>query len=268
MKKKLVLVILSTLIATNVFATVFVNDFMHMLETIHNGFQIYQQIQNEIKQLEYQYESTKAQLKSLQQLDPSEIDSFSDAVEMVDDNLTFLRNTEQTLTSYQITMGNGSYSLADIYKIPGGVYSEINDSLTSNLSDEDKARIWSYYGLDPKNYYYTQTWKKRINDASQQLNIMAQQVKDKAAENKNKEKEFADSVKNTEGIVGQQQLTNNKLSELGKNLDYYSYNIAQTGDLIASTVQANTYIEPEIGVSEDFTEKDDDPEPIVLEGIY
>ena len=195
MKKRIAIGFLFLVFEINaVFSYEMVNDFLHMLETIHNGAQMYQQIQNEIKELEYDYQSTKAQIKSLQQLNPSDIHSFTEAVEAVDVNLTFLRNTEDTLTNYRVSLGNTSYNLAEIYKIPGGVYSEVYDAWNSDLSDEDKARIWSYYGLDPRNYAYTQTWKKRISGASKQLSILAQQANKQLEQNGNQEEKYVLSV--------------------------------------------------------------------------
>ncbi|MCD1654499.1 hypothetical protein K7J14_07245 [Treponema zuelzerae] len=77
-------------------------DMAHILETVHNGYQMYQSVLNSIKQVEYAYVTTQAQLKQLQQLDMSEIKSFSDAVSYVDKQIDFVRKTENRFKAISV----------------------------------------------------------------------------------------------------------------------------------------------------------------------
>jgi conjugal transfer/entry exclusion protein len=147
-------------------------DAAHILESIHNGYQMYQSVMNSIKQLEYAYVSTQAQLKQLQQLDMNKIRSFTDAVSYVDKHIDFVRRTENRFKAITVTVGGKQVPISQFYRLPGEAAEMIVHDLTADMSDWEKARAWSHYGLNPANYMYTVAWKGRLNEAAKQMTVI------------------------------------------------------------------------------------------------
>lgn len=260
MKKKLFVGVLILTVACLFSQAQLTMDIPHIIETVRNGYQMYEQVQTMIKQLEYQYESTKAQLKSIQQLDPSDISSFRDAVKYVDKNLTFLRNTENNLRNIRISMGNNSYSLFDLYKAPGGVWDKMTDLWTREMTQSEKERAWAYYGLDPRNYRYTQVWKNRITDTAQKLASISEQTQQMYEESEEQNEKIADAISNTESVVGQSQITNELILELKQILALLSVNLSLTGEQISDLLVSEMNYSPSLSVSDDFLKKSTMPD--------
>ncbi len=147
-------------------------DAAHILESIHNGYQMYQSVMNSIKQLEYAYVSTQAQLKQLQQLDMTKIRSFTDAVSYVDKQIDFVRRTENRFKAISVEVGGKQVPLSQFYRLPGEATDMIVHDMTADMSDWEKARAWSHYGLNPANYMYTVAWKGRLNEAAKQMTVI------------------------------------------------------------------------------------------------
>ncbi|MCD1653526.1 hypothetical protein K7J14_02285 [Treponema zuelzerae] len=153
-------------------------DAAHILETIHNGYQMYQSVLNSIKQVEYAYVTTQAQLKQLQQLDMSEIKSFSDAVSYVDKQIDFVRKTENRFKAISVEVGGKKVPISQFYRLPGEAIDMVVNDMTSDMSDWEKARAWSHYGLNPANYAYAVAWKGRINEAAKQMTVIGDVIEE------------------------------------------------------------------------------------------
>ena len=126
-------------------------DSPHILETIWNGYKLYQSVLNSIQQLEYAYITTQTQLKSIQQMDLEDIRSFTDAVSLVDKQINFVRTTENRFKNISVSVGGKRVPLSQFYRIPGESVDMIVHDMTAEMSDWEKARAWSHYGLHPAN---------------------------------------------------------------------------------------------------------------------
>lgn len=257
MKKKLAMVmLLGTLLFTRGAAQGWpVIDVAHILETIQVGFQTYQQVQNTIKQLEYQYQQTKMQLQNLQKMDFSNINGVNDAVGLVDKNLNFLRNSESRLKNTRIQIGKGSYDLASMYKTPGGVFAEMSDLWTRDLSNEEKARIYSRYGLDPRNYYYMQAWNGRVQEGAKKIAALAEDADKQFEENGKAVEAIAEKSRSADSTVALLQATNELLRKLHEELQMLSYTTKVSANMLADKTMAESYNRPETRVSDDFFTK-------------
>ena len=182
-----------------------------------------------------------------------------------------MRTTEDTLRNYRVTVGDNSYDLLSIYKIPEGVVTETEDKWNAKLSDDDKARIWSYYGLDPRNYMYVQTWKKRISKAAQKIAAMSDSIQKQYEKNEtdieNRQRKQQEKINDTDSTIGQLQMVNTSLVGLVDKLDNLSLQTGLIGQVVGDSAQEQ-YIPPKIGVSDDFLKEDPAPEPIKLKGIF
>lgn len=235
-------------------------DIAHILETIHMAHQTYQQVQNTIKQLEYQYQQTKMQLQNLQAMDFSDINSIRDAVSYVDKNLTFLRTTENRLKNTRVRIGKGSYDLASLYKIPGGMFDEVTDLWTRELSDNEKARIYSRYGLDPRNYFYMQTWKERIQDGAKKIAALAEAAEERYEENGKEVEAIAEKSRSADSTTALLQANNELQRKIHEELQMLSYTTTMSANMLADKTMAESYSKPEITVSDDFFKKSPMPD--------
>ena len=227
-------------------------DIAHILETIHVASQTYQQVQNTIKQLEYQYQQSKMQLQNLQKMDFSNINGITDAVSFVDKNLSFIRNTENRLKNTRVQIGKGSYDLASLYKSPNGVFSEMSDLWTRDLTKEEKARIYSRYGLDPKNYYYMQAWNGRVQEGAKKIAVIAEDAEKQFEENGKEVEAIAEKSRASDSTVALLQAQNELLRNLHKELQMLSYTTKMSANLMADKAMAESYSKPEIQLSDDF----------------
>jgi hypothetical protein len=153
-------------------------DAAHILETIHNGYELYQSVLNSLQQLQYAYTSTQAQLQQIQQMDFTKIQSFTDAVSMVNKEIDFVRTTENRFKNISVSVGGKNVPISQFYRVPGDAVDMIVNDMTANMSDYDKARAWSYYGLNPANYMYMVAWKGRLNEAAQQMTTIGDVIAD------------------------------------------------------------------------------------------
>ncbi len=170
-------------------------DAPHILETIHNGYQMYQSLQNSIKDLEYAYVSTQAQLTQLQQLDMNKIRSFTDAVSFVDKQIDFVRRTENRFKAISVSVGGKNVPISQFYRLPGEASDMIVHDMTSDMSDYEKARAWSRYGMNPANYMYAVAWRGRLNDAAKQMTAIGDVI---AENNKKTAEEMSVLMEETE----------------------------------------------------------------------
>ncbi|HHT04588.1 MAG TPA: hypothetical protein GX005_09765 [Bacteroidales bacterium] len=165
-------------------------DAPHILETVWNGYQLYQSVLNSIKQIEYAYITTQTQLKSIQKLDMNDIRSFTDAVSLVDKQINFVRTTENRFKNISVSVGGKRVPLSQFYRLPGESVDMIVHDMTAEMSDWEKARAWSHYGLHPANYMYVRTWQNRLNEGAKQLAV----IRDVIQENNQKTAEEVEAI--------------------------------------------------------------------------
>lgn len=190
MKKVWLTIFITLMILPAKAQPVAVVDAPHILETIWNGYQLYQSILNSIQQLEYAYITTQTQLKSIQQMNLKDIRSFTDAVSLIDKQINFVRTTENRFKNIGVSVGGKKVPLSQFYRIPGESVDMIVHDMTAEMSDWEKARAWSHYGLHPANYMYVRAWQNRVNEAGKQLAV----INDVIAENNQKTAEEVEAI--------------------------------------------------------------------------
>lgn len=230
-------------------------DAPHILETIHNGYLTYQSVQNTLQQLEYAYQTTQAQLIQLQKLDMSNISSFTDAVSFVDKQLSFVRRTEDRFKRIGVNVGGKNVPLSQFYRLPGSAVDMIKNDLTANMSDREKARAWSYYGLSPANYMYTVAIKGRLNEAAEQMTVIG----DIIAENQEKTSEEVDSImkeasKSESSLAVMQSVTAMMQVLIGQQMEANRLNALALRYQADKDVSTDLPVKPRATVSSDWLE--------------
>jgi len=228
-------------------------DFENLLQAIKEYEMMVQQVQVAIQSMQYQYQAYQAQLKSLQALDYSDINSFRDAVSMANQGLTFLRNTENYLTRQRFKFGNNSYTISEMYQAPGGMLSTMIVAATKQMTPDEKARVWAYYGLDPANYYYSQVWKGRVQDIGKQLTALAGQSEELAEKQMQANDELAEKAQGIDSQVALQQISVELLKNIANGMTMLGLGTSKIGEQIAAITELSNY-EPMVkpAVSDDF----------------
>jgi hypothetical protein len=227
-------------------------DVSHILESIYNGYQIYQNVQNTLQSLVYTYESMKAHLQQLKEFDYSSLDSFRDVVTFVDRQLNFMRVTENRLNSMHVTVGGKSIPLKNIYELPGEIVEQQTDLWTREMSEDEKARAWSRYGLRPANYRYAQTWKKRITEASKQLAALADGAEENLEESAKEVEEISKKSRESDGTVALLQANVEMQRVLAGQLMQMNYQLSVAGQLQGDQAMKEEYMPQRLPVSSDF----------------
>lgn len=228
-------------------------DVENLLQMIKEYEMMVTQTQTAITSLQYQYEATVNQAKAMQKLDYADIDSFRDAVSVANQGLSFLRNTENYLTRQRFQFGNNSYTLTEMYNVPGGALSTMVVAATADMTAAQKAAVWHYYGLDPANYYYTQLWKKRITDVGKQLVAMSVQTEELSQKQLNANEELANAAQNTDSSVALQQISIGLLKNVADGMATLGLGTAKIGEQIAAIAELSNYEEArKPAVSDDF----------------
>jgi hypothetical protein len=227
-------------------------DMAHILESIYNGYQIYQNVQNTLQGLIYSYESTKAQLQQLKNFDYSSINSFTDMVRFVDRQLTFMRQTEYRLNNMRVRVGGKAIPLKSMYELPGAIYESQRDLWTREMTDAEKARAWSHYGLQPVNYYYAQTWKERITEAAQELSAIADGAEENMESSAKEVDDLSARSRESDSTVALLQANIEMQRILAGELMKMNYQLSLAGRLQGDQAMQNQQVPQRMTVSSDF----------------
>jgi hypothetical protein len=254
MKKITALIFLVVITALPVPAQMAVIDPAHILETVWNGYQIYQSLQNAIQTLRYTYESVQNQVKMLQSYDFSNINGFVSAVRFADRQLNFARTTENRLRNIRVRVGGKNYNLAQAYELPEAVTESIKEDMTQDMTPEERARAWSHYGLRPINYKYAWTWRNRISETAKNLAALNDSQADDTAESAETVEEIRNDSRETDSTVALSQMEIELQARIYEQLVRANYGLSQIGSLLGDKAMADLQMPQRLLVSDDFLE--------------
>jgi ABC-type phosphate transport system auxiliary subunit len=230
-------------------------DVAHILESIYNGYQIYQNVQNTLQQLVYSYESMKAHLQQLKTFDYHSLNSFTDAVRFADRQLNYVRNMENRFSNMRVPVGRKSVPLKRIYELPEAAEEMISEEIdfwSREMTEAEKARAWSHYGLRPVNYHYAQTWKRRVRDAAQQLAVLADAAEENMESSAREVEEITAGARESDSTVALLQANIEMQRVLAAQLMQMNYQLSAAGRLQSDQTMKEGRIPQRMPVSSDF----------------
>jgi hypothetical protein len=230
-------------------------DAAHILETVWNGFQIYQGVQNAIQTLRYTYESVQNQIRMLQRFDYTNIDSFVDTVRFADRQINFARITENRLKNIRVRIDGKNYHLDEAFLIPGAVTAKVAEDMTADMDLNARARAWSHYGLRPVNYKYAHTWQARITDVAKNLTSFSDGHDAETENSARAVQEILEKTRETESSTALSQAGIEVQALSYEQLVRLNYNLSQIGELFASKSMSEIKIPQRLVVSSDFLEE-------------
>jgi hypothetical protein len=227
-------------------------DVAHILESIYNGYQIYQNVQNTLQGLVYSYESMKAHVQQLKAFDYNSLDSFRDMVKFADRQLSYVRNMENRLNGMSITVNGKKIPLKRIYEAPDAIVEAEKEFWTREMTEEEKARAWSHYGLQPVNYYYVQTWKERIKQVSQQLEALSDMARENMESSAKEVEEITEGARGADSTIALLQANVEMQRVLAAQLMRMNYQLTAMGRMQSNEAMKAEHVPQRIPVSSDF----------------
>jgi len=130
-------------------------DITAIVAAIENGYTMVQQLQTMYETVKTSYDQLQQQIKSFESFDFNALDakdplgSWKSLTTYADRMMTYEQNIESIVNKKDVKIGNGSYSLGDIFISPGGVMKDfaVIDPFEKMLSPQERMIFLRKYGM-------------------------------------------------------------------------------------------------------------------------
>ncbi len=271
MRIRNLLIMILLVSATKLFANYPVFDKLGWLAAIDRFYQGYDQVMNTITMIEQNYKQIqdayeRAKSWSFEELDFNDgdilhsidiRDEIKDAGNQINRQLNNIRKIRDTFNAKNIVMNGHTYSMKDLAGIGDADRSLVDlvsdayyvnqDSMlsaaqafASGVSDKDAEKIYSKYGLSPKNFHMVKTIDKMVQKATLAVLAPAEEILEGAFTAEEKEKTalmnaMIDKIISKEGG----ELTTNQLLQMQAMLQRESINDMR--EMVRSFRSASAY---------------------------
>jgi len=233
MKKKALITALGTMVNMGVFAQGQpVMDITNIIASIQNGYTMVQQLQSMYENIQTSYKQLQEQIKSFESFDFKSLDikdplgSWRSINTYADRMMTYEENIEAILTRKDIKIGNGSYSLTDIFTTPpdktiqnmaaDGV-TFVVDPLEAKLSDHEKAVFHQKYGMSYGHYMRFNTLGGMLKDKAAEVVGYTKNLQENLSEDRERLDHITKDVFESESMIQQQQMNNAMISIMAQD---------------------------------------------------
>ncbi|MDR0494241.1 MAG: hypothetical protein LBG95_01245 [Treponema sp.] len=233
MKKKLLIAALALMANMGVFAQGYpVIDVSSIVTAITNGYTMYQQLQTMYSTVKNSYDQLQQQIKSFESFDIKTLNaqdplgSWRSLNTYADRMMTYEQNIESIINRKDIKVGNGSYSLKDMFSAPvktagnmiqDGVHYVI-DPLENQLTPEERAAFHKKFGMSYGNYMRFQKMGEIMKKkAAEVVGYSSSLEKDLADDRKNLD-EISKNTFDSESVVQQEQINNSIMTIMAQDI--------------------------------------------------
>ena len=115
-------------------------------EEVAQTAKMIQQIQNELKQVSYIYQSLQNQIQSLKTL---KLNTFNDFMNFLGNQASYVLTTESRIKALQINVNGQSYALNDLLGYWDAYQKKIDDIRRGNGSSSDELAAYELLGISP-----------------------------------------------------------------------------------------------------------------------
>jgi len=209
-----------------------VMDISNIAAAITNGYTMVQQLQTMYNTLEESYKQLEQQIKSFEKFDFNALDardplgSWKSLTTYADRMMTYEQNIESIINRKDIKIGNGSYSLGDIFTSPASTMKNmandglnfVMDPLERGLSPEEKALFLRKYGISfGKNIRLAQMGEI-LQKKSVEVIAYSNSLQQNLEEDRERLSAITDDLYGSDSIVQQQQINNAVLSIMAQDM--------------------------------------------------
>ena len=207
-------------------------DITAIVAAIDNGATMTYQLQAMYETLETSYNQLQKQIKSFEAFDFNALDakdplgSWKSLLTYANRMMTYEQNIESIINKKDIKVGNGSYSLSDIFISPAGtaenmVTGGVNylvDPFETRLSAAEKAAFHQKYGMSYGNYMRISQMREMLQKKSAEVVGYSGSLQANLAEDRERLNNIAGEMNGSESIVQQQQVNNAMLSIMAQDI--------------------------------------------------
>ena len=207
-------------------------DITAIIAAIENGYTLTQELQTMYETLKTSYDQLQKQIKSFESFDFNALDakdplgSWRSLTTYANRMMTYEQNIESIINKKDIKIGNGSYSLGDIFKSPAGATESmvtggvhyLFDPLETKLSPAEKAAFHQKYGMSYGNYMRISQMREMLQKKSAEVVGYSGSLQKDLAEDRERLSNIASETNGSESIVQQQQVNNAVLSIMAQDI--------------------------------------------------
>jgi conjugal transfer/entry exclusion protein len=209
-------------------------DMTNLVTAIENGYTMVQQLQTMYSNLKTSYDQLQQQIKNFESFDFNSLNaqdplgSWRSINTYANRMMTYEQNIESIINRKDIKIGNGSYSLGDIFTTPpgntmqsmamDGVSFTMIDPFERKLTTEEKAAFHQKYGMSYGNYMRINHMGEMLKKKSAEVVGYSDSLQKNLAEDREKLDSISGDLFGSESAVQQQQINNALLAIMAQDI--------------------------------------------------
>ena len=146
-----------------------VSQIANFAEYAYSGYQAYQTVLNTYNKFQKMVDAEKRAFNNL--ISIVDTRSLADFMNWGNRQIYLARESEHYYDQMGVKIGDNTYKMSEIDKIPGALMNEFSDPFSNDMTEEQKRDAWIRMGLSPGNYTYLKTWEDRNNKIAQRIMI-------------------------------------------------------------------------------------------------
>jgi conjugal transfer/entry exclusion protein len=237
MNKKIIMVVMVLTIMANMNAAAQgypVIDVTNLATALENGYTMSQQLQTMYNTLKTSYDQLQQQIKSFESFDFKSLNaqdplgSWKSINTYANRMMTYEQNIESIINKKDIKIGNGAYSLADVFTAPPGKTMQnmaidglsfvAIDPFESKLTLEEKAVFHQKYGMSFGNYMRINQMGEMLKNKSAEVVGYSDSLRKNLAEDRERLDSISGDLFDSESAVQQQQINNAVLTVMAQDM--------------------------------------------------
>jgi conjugal transfer/entry exclusion protein len=211
-----------------------VMDITNLFTAIENGLTMMEQLQTMYNTLKTSYDQLQQQIKNFESFDFKNLDakdplgSWKSINTYANRMMNYEQNIESIINRKDIKIGNGSYSLGDIFTTPpgetmrsmtmDGVSFTMIDPFERKLTTEEKAVFHQKYGMSYGNYMRINHMGEVLKKKSAEVIGYSNSLQKNLAEDREKLDSISGDLFGSESAVQQQQINNAILAIMAQDI--------------------------------------------------
>ena len=208
-------------------------DITNIMSSVLNGYTMMQQLQTMYNTLKSSYDQLQQQIKNFESFDFDKLDardplgSWKSLVTYADRMMTYEQNIENIINRKDIKIGNGSYSLSDVFTSPAstvkgmamdGVNFTVIDPFERKLSAGERAAFHQKFGMSYGNYMRINQLGEVLQKKSAEVVGYSDSLQQNLEEDRKKLSSITDDLYDSDSTVQQQQINNAVLSIMAQDI--------------------------------------------------
>jgi conjugal transfer/entry exclusion protein len=248
-------------------------DITNVIQAIQNGYTLVEQLNAMYTYIKTSYDQLQRQIKNFESFDFKSLNakdplgSWKSIMTYGNRMITYEENIEEIINRKDIKIGEGAYSLGDIFMTPKNAMlgmtidglSFVYDPFEKRLSTEEKAVFHQKFGMSYGHYMRINHLGEAIKKKSAEIAGYSDSLQKNLAEDREKLEAIASDLFDSESTIQQQQINNALMAILAQDMKTQSYLLSEiatqlamsaTQELIEKQAKKNELVINDMEVSE------------------